>query len=279
MKIDTFFVQGTTHRVCQDYALHGEDFIILCDGCSSKPDTDIGARLLARAAVQTLKEEGTLSVEEFQQRLLGTALGYCQALGLSIDCLFATLLMAFPFKSGWAIQMLGDGTLAYREDGSLHIYDISYPTNAPFYPIYRKNREMLEEYLEYGSTLVIRHVIIGPDGSVTKDTKATEEILSFPKDWGATAWQDYLPSISDIALFSDGASSCVLPVDKGTSKESEPVDVVDVVKELMAIKSYQGAFVTRRVRMALRRKGWQNTDDLSVGLIHMECPQAREEEK
>ena len=41
MNADTFFIQGTTHKVCQDYALscyspsEDEVAIVVCDGCSS----------------------------------------------------------------------------------------------------------------------------------------------------------------------------------------------------------------------------------------------------
>ncbi|HYO91642.1 MAG TPA: hypothetical protein VEQ40_08400, partial [Pyrinomonadaceae bacterium] len=69
MNADSAFLIGATHAVCQDYAVAGNGtpderaavsnlqanpYVILSDGCSSSPDTDIGARLLVKAAEQVL---------------------------------------------------------------------------------------------------------------------------------------------------------------------------------------------------------------------------------
>ena len=65
MNADSVFNIGATHAVCQDYVIarSGETtfgspnagpYIILSDGCSSSPDTDMGARLLVKAMDQTL---------------------------------------------------------------------------------------------------------------------------------------------------------------------------------------------------------------------------------
>ena len=51
-RTDAFFSIGKTHMVCQDYARSGttragHPYAIVCDGCSSSPDTDLGSRFLA----------------------------------------------------------------------------------------------------------------------------------------------------------------------------------------------------------------------------------------
>src|SRR5437868_4207156 len=53
MNSDCAFQIGAAHTVCQDYAVAHSGvpaYAILADGCSSSPDTDIGARLLVKAA-------------------------------------------------------------------------------------------------------------------------------------------------------------------------------------------------------------------------------------
>jgi hypothetical protein len=65
MKADSYFEIGSTHQVCQDYALAyaSDDFAyaIMSDGCTSSLNTDIGARLvsvIARDAINYLNHRG-----------------------------------------------------------------------------------------------------------------------------------------------------------------------------------------------------------------------------
>src|SRR3954469_11076065 len=63
MNADHAFFIGNTHTVCQDYAMSGvtEDgaYAIVCDGCSSSPEVDFGARALALSAKRTLMKGGS----------------------------------------------------------------------------------------------------------------------------------------------------------------------------------------------------------------------------
>ncbi len=52
MNTDWFSSQGSQHRINQDYVLSGNDYVILSDGCSMAPNSDIGARLLTHSAKQ-----------------------------------------------------------------------------------------------------------------------------------------------------------------------------------------------------------------------------------
>ena len=48
--LDAYYTIGRLHLFCEDYALHGWEpvpHLILADGCSAAPDSDLGARLLA----------------------------------------------------------------------------------------------------------------------------------------------------------------------------------------------------------------------------------------
>ncbi len=51
--LDSFFSMAKQHAVCQDYAIGGmlpSPFLVLCDGCSSSNNSDVGARILAISA-------------------------------------------------------------------------------------------------------------------------------------------------------------------------------------------------------------------------------------
>ena len=62
--VDSHFVKGSSHLVCQDYSssgftFNGIPYIIISDGCSTAKDSDVGARLLVRATEQAIN---TLSI-------------------------------------------------------------------------------------------------------------------------------------------------------------------------------------------------------------------------
>jgi hypothetical protein len=271
MKIDTFFTKGTSHRICEDYATHGDDFLVICDGCSAQLNTDIGARLLARAAIQNLKEEGEIACEQLHQRILSTALGYCQSLGLSYDCLYATLLLAQLKPEGLMFQMLGDGAIAVQfEDGSIDLMEASFPFSAPFYLIYRKNLEMVKDYLDKINQFKVKTTKVDAEGNIT--TQEDIHSISLDNVEAGIEQPSYSekPKIKNIAVFSDGLGTFFTQQTTKTTKSPEPISSIDVVKELFKIKNYMGEFVTRRTNMAMKKNGWLSSDDFSVGMIHFE---------
>src|SRR5215203_2249321 len=76
MNTDCFFNIGATHSVCQDYVV-ASPYLILSDGCSSSPDTDIGARLLVKAAERVC---GKYEIEEVHKESARLALGWAKLL-------------------------------------------------------------------------------------------------------------------------------------------------------------------------------------------------------
>ncbi len=60
MNTDCFYSIGHSHKVCEDYALSGTigdtlAYAVVCDGCSSSKQVDVGARLLAHNTVVELE--------------------------------------------------------------------------------------------------------------------------------------------------------------------------------------------------------------------------------
>lgn len=124
MSTDKFFTIGKTHNVCQDYALSGEhngiSYAIVSDGCSSSPDTDFGARFLAKSCEQQILRGHNFNGE----RIIYEASGIARQIGLPETCLDATLICAIKDNNdAIKIYMHGDGVILGKYcDGSIH-YD------------------------------------------------------------------------------------------------------------------------------------------------------------
>src|ERR1043166_8156900 len=92
MNADATINIGSTHAICQDYAIARGRYVVLSDGCSSSPDTDIGARLLVKALDQSLST--ATNIEELHKESARIALGWASMLGLPAQSVDATLLSA-----------------------------------------------------------------------------------------------------------------------------------------------------------------------------------------
>ena len=100
MNADHHFWMGKTHNVCEDYAMSGTSggvsYAIVSDGCSSSPDTDFGARILARAALKHIYQ--AWSLEKYSDSVINTARSGALSLGLPQRALDATLLVAVEWE-------------------------------------------------------------------------------------------------------------------------------------------------------------------------------------
>src|SRR5689334_13151177 len=124
MNSDCGFCIGDTHVVCQDYATaHGGEcaYAILADGCSSSPDTDIGARLLVKSAGAVLEafahdfvQDTDRALGRYYSAVLAKARAHAKRMELDRECLDATLLTLIASQSHWFAGVYGDGVLAAR---------------------------------------------------------------------------------------------------------------------------------------------------------------------
>ena len=295
MNIDTFFTQGTTHKVNQDYALscfnHNENkaAIIVCDGCSSAEvqvgsrrinNTDTGVRLLARAAAKHIFQDN-IGLDKMFQRILATANGFRAALSLERESMYATLLVAYADDALIHVHCVGDGAVALRErdTGDIRFFELSFPNGAPYYLQYEyddgsrdlyqancgeANYEIQESLLKADDTIEVR----GTQRSrVPLDSSAIGGMGYFTFDL-----MEYRSKYDMVALISDGISNFIRRMDGATSRISERVDALDVAEHLLRFKGFNGAFVERRCTRAMlefENLGWQNTDDLSVAAMYL----------
>lgn len=250
MYVDAHYVIGSGHITCQDYALaehHGRGaFAVVSDGCSSSPDTDIGSRLLARAAAAQLRHDA-FALEDCLA-LSGRAV---DAVGLESAALDATLVVARVDPETIDVRIFGDGVVAATtEDGVLESLVVAYENGAPDYPSYRACMSRHHEYLrDLSSPRVL-------SGDLTGYATERDHVqLLLPR-----------AHYTAVAILSDGATA--------VADASGGLVEVGEVLQTMALGSGQcrrGAFAARRLRRWVRRDcprlGWTPRDDIAAAVI------------
>jgi len=283
---DASFAIGKTHAVCEDYATAGRQengipYAILCDGCSSSPDTDIGARLLAASAAFHMNF--TQTGRGFKEiEILETAGQAVYEVNLDPRCLDSTLLMAWLETDrgeseegvlGVRVRVRGDGVVAARRrDGAFVFHVVDHPKGAPLYLNYEADPQRLEGYrAAYGDRSFVRTYapgLMGRDGSHA----FSQHFTGHPEDWFFNAKDHDL-----VVLMSDGVLSFQHMVETDTSRTLEKVPVERVVEQVLDVKGTKGRFMQRRCQKFLtrfcERERWQHADDFSAAAVWMDGPE------
>lgn len=286
MNADSAFLIGATHAVCQDYAVAGngtpderaivsnlqtDPYVILSDGCSSSPDTDIGARLLVKAAEQVLlkaRAPTAQTLAESHQEAARRALRWAEMAGLRPQALDATLLTAHLSGDELIAGCSGDGVIVFQScTGAIDAYSISYASGYPLYPAYahQPERQLALEDKTRCCDKEVKHF---------RCVSATEP-LRLEESWASSSLTEvFTVSVADYkyaAVFSDGLHSFFSTRQTQTTKRVEAISMEEALCELIAFKNVRGAFVRRRLKRFVKdcqTKGWQHLDDLSVGVLH-----------
>lgn len=268
MNADSAFQIGSAHAVCQDYAVadlceRGRPYVILSDGCSSSPDTDVGARLLVKAAERLLRESGgppARGLAELHAEAARLALSWAELLGLRPQAVDATLLTAHLYGEELIVGCTGDGVVCMQTTpGALDVYGVSYPDGYPVYPAYAHQPARLQALAGHACKEVTRL-----SAASTQERLRTTHVLNSDALTEVFAFDD--AGYKFAALFSDGVQSFQ------HSGRAEAVPLETVLPELVSFKNTRGAFVGRRMKMFLKdcsRKGWRHADDLSLAALNL----------
>ena len=274
MNSDSYFRIGTTHDVCEDYAISGEGpegaYAVMSDGCSGSPMTDFGSRFMALATARLLQEDAKTDAEldVLPQTSLKIASMMAGAAGLPQDSLDATL--GYVYEDGNCVFafLSGDGAIAAKKrNGEIWISIIEYPSNAPPYLSYSLHGERAELFLAQtdGCPCIVMTYRSTDDGftldGITKFSGMKPHEYMFNNE-----------EYELVMVMSDGVSTFQKPVENGATKHYENVDPIEIVKELMDIKSTRGEFIKRRCKRVIKnlclKEGWRHLDDFSVAAIH-----------
>lgn len=293
MNADSAFQIGAAHAVCQDYSLagavlptalpqggatpqqEGRPYVILSDGCSSSPDTDIGARLLVKAAEQTLLGHGsggsatTLDPAEIHREAARLALTWAKLLGLPPQAVDATLLSAHLVGDELVVGCSGDGVICLQTwAGAVEVYSISYAAGYPLYPAYTHQPARLLALKQAGHS--------GKEVAHFRAASIEECLQPSGTSFGDSLTEVFTVSAANykyVALFSDGIHSFFNAGPNGSGgSRGEAIALDEPLRSLISFKSTRGAFVGRRLKMFLkdcRNRGWQHLDDLAFGALHL----------
>lgn len=268
IKLDSFYTIGKTHTVCEDYVIHENNpvpHIILADGCSSSPNTDLGARILTHITkhmIKTFKPRGlqhfipegiVFYISNMVQRITTD-------LGLIDQNLDSTLIILCKDLDSNKVRLLlsGDGIIIVKnkEVALPHIVQVSYLNEMPYYLSYAWNKERNNRYNEKAKQLE-------PKGLI-KTIKTMTEAEKVPY-YDLTSIEYDLIDIEYIMVSSDGLDSFY---DKN-SGEKIPIEMV--VTHLSQFKSFKGEFLKRRIKRMLKnyeKLGIFHYDDLSLGIMY-----------
>ena len=269
MNADCGFTIGSRHSICQDYAVAGIEagpYVVLSDGCSSSPDTDVGARLLAGATRQTFS--GAVEVTELHKESARLALHWAELLGLPTQSVDATLLTAHLKRDDLIIGCSGDGVVVLEtREGRVDVHAISSPSGYPFYPCYAHQPERLDELNARGRAYKelkhFRRVSAGEPLTLVNESTVDSltEVFRFKVS-------DYKYA----ALVSDGIHSFFRIKPSIAGKRVEAIPMVEALIELWSFKNSHGAFVSRRMNKFKKdclAKEWHHADDLAFGALYL----------
>lgn len=277
INVDCAFRMGKAHLVCQDYAAGtaGEfPCVVLADGCSGSPDTDIGARLLVKTAQRfapdlpnPCQEEFCGRLETYHNRGVQAARLMGEDLCLSDMALDATLLTLAVRDGSWFASLFGDGAVAAKVRGqdAFEVTVVSYPGGYPYYPNYLADPERRKTLLtQENSGRVVETFQISQQDE--------QELCSetYPADFHCHTIQGELADYEWVAVLSDGIHSFTEVRDTPTGRTNAPVPLAVVLRELLAFKTSGGQFAQRRMQKFQQQcaaRGWQHHDDVTMGVI------------
>ncbi len=243
---DNIFLIGKTHKICQDYAYSDSSCLIITDGCSGSPNSDIGARILAQCAKTTLQEFTRMDYRQFGYSVITKARVISDAMRLNKECLDATLIVAFPEEDYIRIFMYGDGVIInnqFTPSENLELKRVVFASGAPYYLSYWIDKERLKGYhKEFNGPLFIKDSLSVMEANYDYETSFT-----------------YFTT--RITIASDGLTSFFSP--SMGIKIAEP----DIVISMTSFKTLKGEFLKRRVLKVVQdyaKRNIYHMDDIAL---------------
>ncbi len=255
---DNLYLIGNDHDVCQDYSLSQNkdniNFVIVCDGCSSSKNTEVGSKILAEYAKTRIHMllKSDIITDEYLYKFFGIdviihAEKITNTLQLNNSCLDSTLIVAIYIDGFIKIFVYGDGVILTKTKyGEIKFTEIKFESGAPFYLSYLLNKNRLELYKEqFKQPLKII-------------TEKEEKVVNFDHPLTFNFPVDELESI---LISSDG----ILTFYDDQTKEK--ISNFEIFSEVLNFKNFNGQFLNRRIKRIMRdykKLNIKHFDDLSL---------------
>lgn len=291
--VGSHFEIGSSHKVCEDFAIHGSFetpskeilyYGIVTDGCSSSMvqggvrlpiNTDTGARLLAliakqaiREIIPTLKELDAYLYNALKISILKKMDILLRQLELPIPAMDCTLLINLVYEGRSFFVVWGDGVFVSHGGGTGDtsvIELIEFESGAPYYLSYHLDKERNELYFEkFGDKKKIKRQLIFGSKEGMKEyiteveyDAAVYVVSSFPSSF-----------LARFSIISDGASSFQQKSEGQNEKRILPPE--EVVPQLVAFKGVRGDFLGRMMNIThrwMKKKTIDHYDDLAIATI------------
>lgn len=279
INIDSFIKKGKQHFICEDYIIHEDvivpiPYIILSDGCSSSENTDIGARILCRCALNVLEEKyfsrkripelSSAPYWDFGYRIITKAKEVSDKLNLEKSSLDATLIIAYAFENNVFVNMYGDGNIIYKpkESNELNCIKIKFDRSAPYYLNYLVNKSRDLVYHQNQD----REFITREENKYSIDTNDFYE-SSKKYDMSETkifTFEYPIECLDFLCISSDGIDSFI-------DNKGESAYFRSIIKDFTSFKNTTGKFVKRRLNKAIseyEKFNFKHMDDISYGCFY-----------
>lgn len=256
MNTDWFFNIGKSHTVCEDYAISGDEYAIVSDGCSSAKHTDLGARLLVHSARTLLNTDVEWNYNDLGKAAIAMAARLLDNIEMDRECLYATLVIAHLLPSGQiSVKMYGDGIIIGICDDSITTIEASFTNNMPYYLAYEIDAKSLGLYKHYLNKLTLERSVNGQ--VVDTQRNAFDSPIEYVFD----------PELfSTVLISSDGLSSFE------DTKLRQPLGLGAIAHMITRFKGMKGEFLKRRLNRVLNDLASGKIfpfDDVGVAAIHL----------
>jgi len=253
MNTNSCFFIGKDHRICEDYATDGINngipYAIVSDGCSASSFVDIGARLIALAAIDNIINSALNLGNNTINRAYNSIKEFRS---LNQYCLDATLLCAWIKNNELNCHLYGDGVLVRRTKDGINTVHISLTSGAPDYLSYDLDPARRKSYEKIEDNKKVIAICIGGKTIQVDVEPLKPYILNTPVEDGDV-----------VTIISDGINSF-------RKADNTPIPWADLVEEFTGYKTIEGEFVLRRIA-AFKRKclkeGTTHSDDISIASI------------
>lgn len=259
--IDSFFSIGSTHNICQDYAIHGKTekicYGILSDGCSSVKDSDIGSRILCKIVEDFIinKYDINLEIKDIYDLIKSFILKKISKLNLKLpsETYYSTLLLFITNKKHTDIFIFGDGYLKIKYMEKEIVKSFKYSKNAPYYLAYDLNEKDKKMYFD-----TFKQVLEINNTEIINDQTNSELIVKEVDEKIFYRFEN--ENLISISIMSDGVESF-------QDFNKKDIEDIEIVKNITNYKNTNGTFVDRRLKAFFRdcnKNKVQNKDDLSI---------------